>query len=112
MGGGLGLDDLMCTVCMACKIDLVMFGAGLSEGATAQCVKLSCAALDSRLRDGTQREMYGGGNGHILAGTRYYPPHYPLGAPISSPITRAQRLSESRPPAWLFRRKACYGIGL
>jgi len=56
----------------------------VSEGGTV--CETSCAALDSRLKDGTEQEMYGGGNGHILAGTRYYPPHYPPRAPISSSI--------------------------
>ena len=68
----------------------------VSEGGTV--CETSCAALDSRLKDGTEQEMYGGGNGHILAGTRYYPPHYPPRAPISSSI---QRLFVSRLPAWL-----------
>ena len=37
-GGGLGLDGLMCTVCIACKIDSVMFGAGYQK--EVPCVKL------------------------------------------------------------------------
>ena len=47
----------------------------ISEGAT-MC-ETSCAALNSQLKDGTGPEMYGRGNGYVLAGTRYYPPALP-----------------------------------
>ena len=78
----------------------------ISEGATV--CETSCAALDSQLKDGTGPEMYGRGNGHVLAGTRYYPPRT---TPLGRQYLHQYSAPVSRLPAWFSGRRRSTVLG-